>query len=429
MAALKITGQSAEPTVTASDAGTLYYDSTAKVLKVYNGASWENLSQDDKIRQDVTTLALRQAIGDNAIAYNLPNSFIDQFQDSTGVGTFTDSTRDSADEYISTAFGGFTSDSDTELLLHLNESPFTDSSGNSFSVTTSSGCVRSAAQSKFGGYSAYFDGSTNATSGGIFPAANAAFAFGGGDYTLEAWVMLIGSTTGEGVIAWEGAYSNIYMYRGSATAVTMYGGNGSAWSPIHGRPLAPSAAIDTWHHLAISRDGDTLRSYHNGVAQAGDDVSGFSVTNNKPVLGRYSGVDAFTGYIDEVRISSVCRYPDGTTFIPAPPTATGTINGNANVPSAAQTKVSGVMLYKHVGSGASVIGTHLKIYFTCNGGTNWTEAASYTSVTPDFSTGIKMVKLGETTCTSGSDIRYKAVWATQSDGVIDTQLHGIGLNY
>ena len=90
------------------------------------------------LRQDIAILALRQAIGDNSVAYNLPNSFIDQFQDSTGVGTFTDSIRDTAGEYISTAFGGYTSDSDTELLLHLNESPFTDSSSNSFSLTTSS---------------------------------------------------------------------------------------------------------------------------------------------------------------------------------------------------------------------------------------------------------------------------------------------------
>ena len=108
--------------------------------------------------------------------------------------------------------------------------------------------------------------------------------------------------------------------------------------------------------------------------------------------------------------------------------ATGTLIGTANVPSAAQTKVSGVILYKDA-YGTATIGTDLKIYFTCNGGTNWTEAASYTTVTPVFSTGIKMVNLGETTCTSGSDVRYKAVWANQAGGSKVTQLHGIGLNY
>ena len=144
----------------------------------------------------------------------------------------------------------------------------------------------------------------------------------------------------------------------------------------------------------------------------------------------------FYGYMDEMRISKTCRYPNGTTFTPNPDSSpprytTGTLIGNANVPSSAQTKVSGVMLYKDA-YGTAQIGTgteDLKIYFTCNGGTNWTEAASYTTVTPVFSTGVKMVKLGETTCTSGSDIRYKAVWANQVNSTKETQLHGIGINY
>ena len=44
MGALKITGQSAEPTVTASDAGTLYYDSDTNKLRHYNGTAWADVS-------------------------------------------------------------------------------------------------------------------------------------------------------------------------------------------------------------------------------------------------------------------------------------------------------------------------------------------------------------------------------------------------
>ena len=107
--------------------------------------------------------------------------------------------------------------------------------------------------------------------------------------------------------------------------------------------------------------------------------------------------------------------------------ATGTLIGVANVPGSAQTKVSGVALYKN-DEGTATIGTDLKIYATCNGGTNWTEMG-YTTVTPTFSSGIIMLKLDETTCTEGSDVRYKAVWANQSDGSKETSLHGIALNY
>ena len=44
MAALKITGQSAEPTVTGSDAGTIYYDSDTNKLRHYNGSAWADVS-------------------------------------------------------------------------------------------------------------------------------------------------------------------------------------------------------------------------------------------------------------------------------------------------------------------------------------------------------------------------------------------------
>ena len=108
--------------------------------------------------------------------------------------------------------------------------------------------------------------------------------------------------------------------------------------------------------------------------------------------------------------------------------ATGTAIQAANTVGSAKTKVGGTMLYKD-NAGTATLGTDLKIYFTCNGGTNWTEASSYTAITPVYSTGIKQVRLGETTCTSGTDIRYKAVWANQAAGSKETQLHGIGVNY
>ena len=84
------------------------------------------------------------------------------------------------------------------------------------------------------------------------------------------------------------------------------------------------------------------------------------------------------------------------------------------------------MTYKD-NAGTATLGTDLKIYFTCNGGTNWTEASSYTAGS-DFSTGIKTAYLGETTCTAGTDVRYKAEWANQSSSK-ETRLQAIGVNY
>jgi hypothetical protein len=108
--------------------------------------------------------------------------------------------------------------------------------------------------------------------------------------------------------------------------------------------------------------------------------------------------------------------------------ATGTLIQSANTLGSAKTEVSGTMIYKD-NAGTATLGTDLKIYFTCNGGSNWTEAASYNAITPVYSSGIKQIRLGKTTCTSGTDVRYKAVWANQASGSKETQLHGIGINY
>ena len=107
-------------------------------------------------------------------------------------------------------------------------------------------------------------------------------------------------------------------------------------------------------------------------------------------------------------------------------TATGTLISTAQTANAAQTKVSGVILYKN-NAGTTTLGTDLKVYFTCNGGTNWTESTPAAAGT--FSTGILMAKCPEVTCTSGTDVRYKVVWANQALGSKETQLHGIAVNY
>ena len=117
-----------------------------------------------------------------------------------------------------------------------------------------------------------------------------------------------------------------------------------------------------------------------------------------------------------------------TTLSAASVNATGTLIQSANAVTGTRTTVGGTMCYKD-NAGTASIGTDLKIYFTANGGSNWTEAVSYTAITPVYSTGVKMVRLGETTVTGGTDVRYKAVWANQASGSKETHLHAIGINY
>ena len=179
-------------------------------------------------------------------------------------------------------------------------------------------------------------------------------------------------------------------------------------------------------------------TFINGVKDVDETVSG-SVVNRSSQWKRQGewGNGSFdaSGHIDEVhwrkgKATWTANFTPPTQAYPWNKTvanATGTLIGTANTASSSRTKVSGVITYKN-DQGTATLGTDLKIFFTCNGGTNWTEAASYTAGS-DFSTGIKTVYLGETTCTAGTDVRYKAEWANQAAGSKETQLYGIGVNY
>jgi hypothetical protein len=71
------------------------------------------------VKQDLTTLALRQAMGDNNVAYNLSNAFIDQFESGSGIQSETLGHRNVA-EYWSSKSSGNTASATTNLILHFD---------------------------------------------------------------------------------------------------------------------------------------------------------------------------------------------------------------------------------------------------------------------------------------------------------------------
>jgi hypothetical protein len=373
---------------------------------------------DEPIKSDLTALAIREATNESSAAFNLPSSFIETFTDDTNLGTETDGDRTSGYwATVYTSVGAFTSDSNTVLLLHMNDTSLIDSSSNAHTVTLNGGIARSATQSKFGGYSAYFDGSDDSLSLGT----NSQWDFTGSVGTIEAWLY----PTASGESRWitignaSGKWGSI-VHKGGGTEY-----DDQRWGTTGIVTSGASITDDTWQHIAIVREtgGDEV-IYCNGVERG----SGSELfTSGDLVIGNQV-TQFFTGYIDEVRISDNERYSG--TFTPnevAAASATGTLIQSANTVGSSKTEVGGTMLYKD-NEGTATLGTDLKIYFTADNSA-WTEAASYTAITPVYSSGIKMVRLGKTTVTGGTDVRYKAVWANQSEGSLETQLHGIGINY
>jgi len=386
---------------------------------------------DSAIRADISALALREATNETSAAFNLPNSFIDTFTDDTNLGTQT--TVDRTSGYISSIYASAGNDSYTKLLLHGDESPLVDSSGVGHTLGLVGSIARSSTQSKFGSYSISFNGSSQRIT---LPDTND-WDLGTADWTIDWWAYKTSTDkesifesreTGDGFNVETTPSNYLHYYDSGNTA-------GTGASPVVGDPTVHTQ--NTWIHYAIERKDTTIRLYRNGtIVDTQTGASGDMASESRLYIGSNdTPANWFSGYLDEFRWSKgIARYnatnftPETTAYGSTVVNATGTLIQSANAVASAKTEVSGTILYKD-NAGTATLGTDLKIYFTCNGGSNWTEAASYNAITPVYATGIKQVRLGKTTCTSGTDIRYKAVWANQAASSKETQLHGISVNY
>ena len=389
---------------------------------------------DTDLRSDIMTLALKEAITENRVAYNLPNAMIEQFQDDSKIGTETTVDRNTS-EYVGTT--GTNGGTDVLLLLHFEDtSPFLDSSLHARTVTTVGSVARSNTQTKIGSYTANFPGTADSY---LSVPDHADFDFSG-DFTMECWFYHETAGHNEGALFDKGYHQAgnpfnflFYRFHESNTNNETYFKQGTSMDSNLTWADDSHHNDGNWHHYALVRNGSTVTNYFDGTSKG-------SVTNTNSIgasdanlfIGSNANAagNSIQGYMDEVRITQTAEYT--TTFTPSTSAfgdpaknATGTLISTANTANAAQTKVSGVILYKN-NAGTATLGTDLKIYFTCDGGSNWTESTPTAAGT--FSSGILMAKCPEVTCTAGTDIRYKAVWANQAVAK-DTQLHGIGVNY
>lgn len=152
--------------------------------------------------------------------------------------------------------------------------------------------------------------------------------FGGDDFTIQLWYrssdgyysfnrgLIVADAIG-GTRGWalrfvvDGISNNLGF-------VTYSGGTPTLLSTT----FVPTA--NTWHHIAIVRDGGTLRMYKDGVQIATQAIAANVTGTNQPlVIGCLWGTGSpvansyARGRFDDVQIiKGHCLYPDGTTFTP-----------------------------------------------------------------------------------------------------------------
>jgi hypothetical protein len=213
--------------------------------------------------------------------------------------------------------GPLTAVSGTSLLT-CQSNRFKDNSTNNFTLTPS-GDVKVTPFSPFApaaaysaatnGGSAYFDG----TGDNLSFTANSAFAFGTGDFSIEAWVY---------PLAAPGGAMNICGTRGEAGSTTAWNwgilNNLSSQMYTNGAIVntgAGTVPLNTWTLISMVRSSGTLKSYINGVEKASTSNTQDLTTTNFWIGMTGGTAEPFNGYISSLRLIK------GTAITPSVPTS------------------------------------------------------------------------------------------------------------
>jgi hypothetical protein len=162
------------------------------------------------------------------------------------------------------------------------------------------------AQSKFGGASAYFDGTDD------YLVANGDFSQAG-DFTIECWFRASRVTGVQSfmTIGNENTGRVTLYIDGSTLKYDTYGAGGTPKISATG-----TISTNTWYHIAAVRSGGTITIYRDGTSVGTGSSSGIVGNSTNAYFGAISDSNSdYQGHLDEIRYSNTARYT--TTFTPA----------------------------------------------------------------------------------------------------------------
>ena len=195
------------------------------------------------------------------------------------------------------------------LLLHMDGSngstTFTDNSNNSYAIIRTGSGTISTAQSKFGG-AAYLSTALNDK------LSVNSFNYASGDFTFECWWYPRQFTAG---------YKAFFITKGSSTVYGFFTNDDATSRKIFFAQTAPSFSYITtgtgsinitlsqWHHVAVTKQGTTLRTFFDGVLYQTGTMNGSLVGTGIDIGYHSSGSTSELGYLDDVRLTQgVARY-------------------------------------------------------------------------------------------------------------------------
>jgi hypothetical protein len=172
---------------------------------------------------------------------------------------------------------------------------FIDQSKSQKTISPSGNAQISTSQFKFGNSSMYFDGVASL----LNVPASADFNFGTGDFTIECWIKTSLKVNYQSIYIVFANNSNTAWLHTDSSGYFIYGTNGNVLNQSN-----TQVCDGVWHHVAISRELGTLRSFVDGVfkvsSSSPDDVA---VSTTAGTIGSYGASRYFSGYMADLRIT------------------------------------------------------------------------------------------------------------------------------
>ena len=426
------------------------------------------------VKQDLALVAFEQIRADNRTLLNMPNSFVDQFEDSTGIATLTQAERDTTDEYVASYTYGSKTFKNLQVQLLPNDGGTIQSTWdttNIYDQNWTGDSLYKASNSYTAGMIDYlFDVSkpfnfnlySNVTkqTGGINAQNYQAFSLfittdtsvaagknpqvGGnkvfvtkgsiddanyGQLSPDSMATYLNSGYASTINLTNAQYGN-NSYNSSAGSVTLnvndanFGLNsyasGNAWTTMGIRVVNnPDTDTMTVHHLSNS-DPTAVRT----------DVNNFTL-NNIPHAGRmgfFFGEGAnYSVNSEHMSLSSSNNNANGTQSVVTEgvENATGSVLSVAKTAPSSVTKMSIVVLYKDQ-AGTNTLNTDLVAQVSADNGSNFTNATL--AAAPNLTSDTKVAKSAEVTVTAGTQVRYKLNFANQASSK-QCRVLGVALLY
>ena len=394
---------------------------------------------DNKLVNDISTLALRQASNENKSAYNTNSMYVDVFQDSTGITNLTNTTR-SNNEFIDTAVDN--TPASVKILIKGNDSALKEEINNVTPTLTTASQVTSF--KKFGTGSLFFPSAGSKARYGTISAGNIATDQ---DFSIDCWLYHKDTFSTEAPVFDIGGYYTGGINGAMMCRVDEHGQSKltiqltDGTSQQYGLGGSSGDIPDNqWFHLAIARQSGNWYVWVDGTLKSLS-ASG-SNPGNEITMGSGYGLDlgwitqqnqSFDGHIDNFRVSVGTNLFGTSNFTPYSTeinyqtfSATGSFESNAITAPSSTNKMGSIITYENA-YGTNALNTDIVLKLSADGGSNYSTATL--TAMPDFASGIKMAKVNDLSVTAGTSLKYKIEFANQSESSKEARIRGVSLQY